>query len=267
MSRENKLGLIIGFGIVLLVGVLISDHYSPATDARFASLTEQEFAVEAPTEMFQILPAEPLVARDAAREVRPAEDGPREQRPAPEPRAEPIIIGGPVEDFGQQIRDLLGVTSAELRNAANGLRSAAPASRATETLHVVRRGETLAGIARQYYRDTERWREIFDANRQVVSDPHLLREGMELRIPGVASAGVAASEPQPRPAAPRVQEPPARTYTIQRGDVLGVVSQKLTGTSRNWQRIYEANRDVISDPDRLIPGTVIRIPADIALPG
>ncbi len=49
--------------------------------------------------------------------------------------------------------------------------------------HTVRSGETLAAIARQYYGDANRWRDIFQANRQTIGDPNRLSVGTELIIP------------------------------------------------------------------------------------
>ncbi|MFG0251334.1 MAG: LysM peptidoglycan-binding domain-containing protein [Phycisphaerales bacterium JB038] len=171
---------------------------------------------------------------------------------------QPVVIGGTHEDIGQQIRDFLGqetIPTAPVQTTRNegGL------------VHTVRPRESLAALARRYYHDTQRWPEIFNANRHLLDSPDLVREGMQLRIPGVSSSRQTppASE---RSGMPRVDRPQVRTYTIKSGDVLSVVSQRLTGTSRNWRRIYEANRDVIDDPDRLIPGRTIRIPADLAFP-
>lgn len=47
----------------------------------------------------------------------------------------------------------------------------------------VRPGDTLTKIAAVVYRDPERWREIFNANRNILSSPNSIRVGMTLRIP------------------------------------------------------------------------------------
>jgi hypothetical protein len=52
-------------------------------------------------------------------------------------------------------------------------------------IHVVRPCDTLASIARQYLGSTAAWERIFEANRDVISDPHRIHPGMELTIPGV----------------------------------------------------------------------------------
>lgn len=47
----------------------------------------------------------------------------------------------------------------------------------------VKKGDTLSAIAREYYGDASQYRKIFDANRDVLSDPDRIKEGVELRIP------------------------------------------------------------------------------------
>ena len=49
--------------------------------------------------------------------------------------------------------------------------------------HTVARGETLFQLARAYYNDQGRWRDIYDANRDQLNSPHELRVGMDLVIP------------------------------------------------------------------------------------
>jgi nucleoid-associated protein YgaU len=50
-------------------------------------------------------------------------------------------------------------------------------------IYIVQPGDTLGKIAKQFYGDFTKWRLIFEANRDSISDPGLIRVGMELRIP------------------------------------------------------------------------------------
>ena len=47
------------------------------------------------------------------------------------------------------------------------------------------------------------------------------------------------------------------TYTVQSGDSLSKIGQKYGIT---WQQIFEANKDKISDPDKIYPGQELTIP-------
>jgi len=47
------------------------------------------------------------------------------------------------------------------------------------------------------------------------------------------------------------------TYTVVSGDNLSKIAQKY-GT--NWKAIYDANRDILTDPDMIQPGQELKIP-------
>jgi nucleoid-associated protein YgaU len=53
----------------------------------------------------------------------------------------------------------------------------------------------------------------------------------------------------------------ANTYTVQSGDTLSKISKHFYGDANRYQKIFEANRDVLSDPDKIKPGQVLKIPA------
>ena len=60
--------------------------------------------------------------------------------------------------------------------------------------HVVHAGDTLTGIAAQYLGSSNRYREIYDANRDLMKSADDLREGMKIRIPD-GTAGAASALP------------------------------------------------------------------------
>jgi tetratricopeptide (TPR) repeat protein len=49
--------------------------------------------------------------------------------------------------------------------------------------YVVRHGDTLASISRKFFKTSTHWKQILDANRDVISDPKKLAEGQNLVIP------------------------------------------------------------------------------------
>ncbi|MBP7216917.1 MAG: LysM peptidoglycan-binding domain-containing protein [Candidatus Omnitrophica bacterium] len=51
-------------------------------------------------------------------------------------------------------------------------------------------------------------------------------------------------------------------YTVAKGDTLQKISNKFFGTTKKWQKIYNANQDILKGPDKLYPGQVINIPVD-----
>ena len=71
---------------------------------------------------------------------------------------------------------------------------------------------------------------------------------------------VAASEAPAETAATPGSEETARTYTVQSGDSLWKIAEELYGSGAKYQHIFEANRDILDDPDRIMPGQVLKIP-------
>jgi nucleoid-associated protein YgaU len=51
-----------------------------------------------------------------------------------------------------------------------------------------------------------------------------------------------------------------RTYTVQAGDSLSKIAKQFYGDAGAYNRIFEANRDQIVDPDKIRPGQVLKIP-------
>ncbi len=51
-----------------------------------------------------------------------------------------------------------------------------------------------------------------------------------------------------------------RTYTVKPGDSLSKISKELYGNANEYMKIFEANRDVLSDPNKISPGQTLKIP-------
>jgi len=49
-------------------------------------------------------------------------------------------------------------------------------------------------------------------------------------------------------------------YIIQKGDTLSAIAKKQYGNANDYPKIFEANREVIKDPNLIFPGQKIRIP-------
>jgi nucleoid-associated protein YgaU len=47
---------------------------------------------------------------------------------------------------------------------------------------------------------------------------------------------------------------------VQKGDSLSKIAKREYGDAQQWRKIYEANRDLIANPDLIYPGQVFRIP-------
>ena len=49
-------------------------------------------------------------------------------------------------------------------------------------------------------------------------------------------------------------------HTVEKGDTLWAISEKTLGSGARYNEIFEANRPMLSDPDKIYPGQVLRIP-------
>jgi nucleoid-associated protein YgaU len=58
------------------------------------------------------------------------------------------------------------------------------------------------------------------------------------------------------------QQAKVEYYVIQKGDSLSAIAKRYYGNAQDYPRIFDANREVIKDPDLIYPGQKIRIPFD-----
>ncbi|MBK5074765.1 peptidoglycan-binding protein LysM [Budviciaceae bacterium CWB-B4] len=49
-------------------------------------------------------------------------------------------------------------------------------------------------------------------------------------------------------------------YTVKKGDTLGAIAKSQYGDANKYQKIFEANKPMLSHPDKIYPGQVLRIP-------
>lgn len=59
---------------------------------------------------------------------------------------------------------------------------------------------------------------------------------------------------------PQAEETRDESYTVKSGDTLWAISERFYGDGNQWNRIYEANRETIKDPDLIQPGWELNIP-------
>ncbi|MCT4556907.1 MAG: peptidoglycan-binding protein LysM [Pelagimonas sp.] len=50
-------------------------------------------------------------------------------------------------------------------------------------------------------------------------------------------------------------------HTVEKGDTLWAISEKALGNGARYEEIFEANKPMLSHPDKIYPGQVLRIPA------
>ena len=59
-----------------------------------------------------------------------------------------------------------------------------------------------------------------------------------------------------------LSQPEAKFYTVQKGDTLSKIAKEFYGNANAYMKIFEANKPMLSHPDKIYPGQNLRIPAE-----
>ena len=127
----------------------------------------------------------------------------------------------------------------------------------------VQPGDSAWSIADAHLGDGMRWRDLWDANREVLQpdglswiDPQIIRIGWRLHLPTTIGSD---------PAAPSATT--AAVQTVVRGDTLSGIADAHLGDPARYGEIFELNRDVeqpdgrrLTDPNLILPGWNLRLP-------
>jgi nucleoid-associated protein YgaU len=112
-----------------------------------------------------------------------------------------------------------------------------------------------------------------EADSQAVRTKAILAAGNVKGVMGVDASGVRIPAAPEQAASTRKATTPGspsapagaggakeQLYEIRKGDTLSAIAQTHYGKASEWRRLFEANREIIVDPDRIYPGQKIVIP-------
>ena len=114
------------------------------------------------------------------------------------------------------------------------------ASSSVPSTYTVQTGDTLMKVAFENYGDLFKWRSIYDANRDKVKDPNHVPPGTVLTLDTSAMPVTVAHN--------------GEHYLIKGGDTLGTISDDVYGSKSKWKKIWENNKELIHDPNRIFAG-------------
>jgi nucleoid-associated protein YgaU len=93
-----------------------------------------------------------------------------------------------------------------------------------------------------------------DCPNEATRDSAVLIAGNVKGVEKVVADGLTFPEPKEE------EKPKFEIYEIVSGDTLGGIAKRYYGKASLYTRIYEANKELISDPNKIYPGQKIRIP-------
>ncbi len=269
MTRQARIGLLVGLGFIILFGVLMSEltgrPSAPPIDDPMGNEDINEY-VWAP--VVEEIPA-PRPQRIERLSATVEDDGGEDGEPAAVVQVE--------TDSG---RDAQAAHQSERRPAAEQAR------RRPAKTYTVQPNDNLIKIAKKVYGPghKDEYKRIYKANRNVLSSESLVVEGQELVIPPLPGS----QNPRPQGGAtasqnrttgdyrqmdvnelrrhfsnPRGRSDSGRIYVIRHGDNLtGIARRYLNdGSKEAVMKIYNANRDKLKNPNDLPVGVRIVIPS------
>jgi len=97
-----------------------------------------------------------------------------------------------------------------------------------------------------------------EASSDAAREKAILLSGNVKGVESVDADELTVAAPQGKGGVATVKEP--TFYTIEKGDTLSKIAKAKYGRAEKWQALFEANREIIEDPDKIYPGQTIRIP-------
>ena len=176
---------------------------------------------EAPAELAADETPPPDESVDAAIEPPPAEPEVAEVQPPEESPAPVMEAAAPSEP----VAPVAAIPSGEFEDYA------------------VAPGDTLMKIAFERYGDLFQWRKIASDNAQTLKDPNVLPVGFRLKLERATTTASAGG---------------GERFLSRKGDTLGTISNEIYGSQKKWRKLWDENKELIRDPNRIFAGFYLR---------
>lgn len=275
MHRDTKLGLALG---ILVIGFAAAFCFprEPVSRGTAAPELEQTLRLDESIEFLPIRAYKREPARITLRDTEPQQPEPvsdesdnvatsappappiapigREAGPSPLPRIE--ISLAPLREEG-------AITNAHEEVSVDSPAPAATvADPAHTTTYTVKSGDTLSGIAHRFLGAASRYREVYEANRDVLANPDDVRMGMQLTIP-LPGEPSRTQQPLIAEGTRSTPEPPKghhQRYTVSSGETWESIATREYGRRDAEEMLRQANPEAAA-AGGLKPGTVLILPS------
>ncbi len=241
MTRENKLALVLGFGLMLFVCILVSDHLAARQMGPVALNTVRSD---------QGIP--PLPPPGAGEQI-VRQDGSGTARPLP---ADP--------GAGVETSNLQGsgeIASREIE-ATGKEREPLPETPSFKT-YTIKSGDTFGAIAQREYKKKSLGEKLANYNG-MKSDR--LKVGAMVKLPPIGELDVtlaAAPTGGQSDVSPNTTSVASkfRVYEVKDGDTLYRIAERELGSADRWQELQSSNEALLKGSNNLKPGMQIKIPS------
>jgi nucleoid-associated protein YgaU len=153
--------------------------------------------------------------------------------------SEPMVTESSVEPTLESANNLGAASTSAIESAAPVVSNDFGATKE----YTVQKNETLMLIAFKLYGDYERWKDLANQNRNVLKGNTALKNGTVLKYTA--------------PAEEFVWNPQGNPYLIRTGDTLGGISKEVYATRNKWKLIWDNNRPLIKNPNKIYAGFTI----------
>ena len=297
MRRDTQIGIILGIVILVIIGVFLSTRASnnisvlpdlvlsegvrQKTEVKEIDINsffkeskkaepEKELAVEFPTE--EVLVSEELVEltqpemQPEATIVETSIDEESSLEGKWEGVAEmiveePEIAEQEVEDV-HVVQNTPSVEEIIVPEPEEEPQTSSYTASAEPVYYKVQSNDNLFKIAKKHYGDGQKWKKIFEANRDIMPDSNSLYIDQLLLIPDVSVENRPKESfiTQVRGQLDNERSNNVDTHTVKAGDTLYRIAEKYYDDPSVWTKILEANEDTLEDAGSLKKGQVLIIP-------
>jgi nucleoid-associated protein YgaU len=297
MTRETKIGLLVGLAFIIVIGILLSDHFSSSAEPTQAALSgaaaSVRQAVNSPGS------ASPPITMVVPKETPPTQAVPTHDEltqppspvipsspnrsetisaaPQPSIQSPPAMVDQPDQVAGADAPSNAGEALAQAArqhgesvvpsNIDGSSKSALAPTQSDASgprSYRAQSGDSVSRMAARLMGSNTRANRqaIIDANPSLQQDPDRVIVGQTYTIPGRAVSSASAPPAGTAAPAPAPALAAGNVYTVQEGDSLWRIANDQLGDPSAIDTIKQLNMDVLKgdDHDVITPGMKLRLP-------
>ncbi|HHT9129367.1 MAG TPA: LysM peptidoglycan-binding domain-containing protein [Candidatus Brocadiaceae bacterium] len=280
MKRDIQVGVILGVIILAIIGVFLSTR--TAVKEPIIAIPEVEEGLEVSELNVNELPKDTRPAKESFKEVTTVAKN-AEQKESASTAIHPAKTNEQPDEKDNNVIELEwkkakgkepgNVATTEIETAASSNKedwkdiptSDTEKSTSKLQIHKVQQRDDLYKIAKKYYGDANKWLLIYNTNHDKIFDRNSLKIGTELIIPEENTPSQKAKKETVTPSLSQVvnvedTKSISRKHKIQQGDSLYKLAVKYYNDGTKWNKIADANKELLQSQKTLKIGQEIAIP-------